>query len=117
MANFKVGDKVRCIKVSMNGYPGIPGKVYEVRDVDNSMHGGHIYLITDEPCGNLGCQSERFELVASDCKVDALAVVAGEIDAMLDAAMEKSRAIGGEDKGYVPDKIDWDKHKQYMRSL
>lgn len=121
MTTFKVGDKVRCIQKSFNGYPGIVGKVYEVKDaIDQHTGYGHIVLITDEPCANLGCQNNRFELVTQDQldKADAAltGVVAG-IDAMLDAASAKSRAIGGEDKGYVPDKIDWDKHKQYMRNL
>ena len=117
---FKKGDKVRCVAASSNGYPGIVGKVYEVKDIVDQGTYGHIYLVTDEPGANLGCQNARFELVtqAQQAAADAaLTQIVGGIDQILDAAYERQRAIGGQDKGYKPDAIDWDKHKKFMRNL
>lgn len=100
---FKVGDRVRCIKAGKPGYAGVPGNIYTVKVVNDDKH------ITVD--GVTGSAVERFELVAD--QPDA----AMDWDASLDAAFGRQRAIAGEDKGYKPDAIDWDRHKQFMRNL
>ena len=109
MANpFKVGDTVRCVKDPLDiSYPGRVGQTYVVVEVVDSQH------IRFEH-GGLGVTAGRFELVNQD---DATSVAATDWDGKLDAAFERQRAIAGEDKGYKPDAIDWDKHKQFMRNL
>lgn len=101
---FKVGDRVRCVKASpYGGYDSDVGKDYIVISVTPNT--GFIKLRDDGEYNN----PERFELVGVTATTDW--------DKQLDAAFEKQRAIGGEVKGYKPDAIDWDKHKQYMKGL
>lgn len=98
---IKIGDRVQCIEASTNGYPGIVGKVYTVKDVVKGTE-WHLYLETDEPCSTLACSAKRFKLyTGSD--------VSQWFDDHLKEPPKK--------KERVPDELDWEKHKAFMRSL
>lgn len=56
---MKVGDKVKCIEESTNGFPGELGKIYTVE----LFQKGVIYLKGFPLVEGFGCRVKRFELV------------------------------------------------------